>query len=204
MGYHKNMKHQKGQSPNADEEKRKWEDAVIEKLKPERDKLQSQLDEIRDLRMNISLTNRDKRREFLMKIGELSLLVGAAITPVIIVADSTVSFQEFAVIGVGLYLLNGILALWRCKTLLYQDAEDAPQVGLDQEIMLEPVIHAYNKLLFDPSSKAYQDEYVAASKSLLDESQEIQNQKQKARLDFWADMVLYGFVLATLFVARTI
>jgi hypothetical protein len=125
---------------SAQEEKRKWEDEVIEKLAPERDKLQSQLNEIRDLRMKISLANRDKRREYLMKIGELSLIVGAAITPVIIVADSNVQFQPFAIIGVGLYLLNGVLALWRCKTLLYQDAEDAPQVGLDQEIMLEPII----------------------------------------------------------------
>lgn len=188
----------------ADEEKRKWEDDVIEKLQPERDKMQLQLDEIRSMRMNISLANRDKRREFLMKIGEFSLLVGAAITPVIIATDGKVQFQEVAIIGVGMYLLNGILALWRCKTLLYQDAEDAPQVGLDQEVMLEPVIHAYNKLLYDPSSKTYQDEYTTASKALVDESQEIQAAKQKARLDFWADVVLYGFVLATLFVARTI
>ncbi|HSW77951.1 MAG TPA: hypothetical protein VLG36_04075 [Candidatus Chromulinivoraceae bacterium] len=186
------------------EEKRKWEDEVIEKLAPERDKLQDQLNEIRDLRMNISLASRDKRREYLMKVGELSLIVGAAITPVIIVADSDVQFQSFAIIGVGLYLLNGVLALWRCKTLLYQDAEDAPQVGLDQEIMLEPIIHAYNKILLDPSSSTYQDEYKTASKGLLDKSKEIQAQKQKVTLDFWADTALYGFVLATLFVARTI
>jgi hypothetical protein len=70
--------------------------------------------------------------------------------------------------------------------------------------MLEPVIHSYNKLLHDPSSKDYQDEYIDTSKALVDQSQEIQAQQKKATLDFWADMALYGFALATLFVARTI
>ena len=187
-----------------DDAKREWEDEVIRQLKPERDKMQLQLDDIRGMRMNFQLANREKRREFLMKIGELSLLVGAAIAPVIIATDNRLQFREFAMMGAGLYLLNGILALWRCKTLLYQDAEDGPQIGITEETLLQPVIHAHNKLLFDPSSKTYQNEYVAASKNLTDEGLSSEGQKQKAQLDFWADMAIYGFGLATLLIARTI
>lgn len=187
-----------------DEAKHQWEEEVIRQLKPERDKMQSQLDDIRDMRMNFQLANREKRREFLMKIGELSLLVGAAIAPIIIATDNKLQFREFAMVGAGLYLLNGILALWRCKTLLYQDAEDGPQIGLTEETLLQPVIQAHNKLLFDPSSKTYQDEYIEVSKGLTDEGLALEGQKQKARLDLWADMAIYGFGLATLLVARTI
>ena len=83
-----------------------------------------------------------------MKIGELYLLVGAAIAPVIIVIDDKLQFCEFAMIGAGLYMLNGILALWRCKTLLYQDAEDGPQIGITEETLLQPVIHAHKWIQF--------------------------------------------------------
>lgn len=91
-----------------DEAKHRWEE-VIRQLKPERDKMQSQLDGIRDMRMNFQIANREKRREFLMKIGELSLLVGAAIAPVIIATDNKLQFREFAMMGAGLYLLNGLV-----------------------------------------------------------------------------------------------
>ncbi len=187
-----------------EEEIRNWEDGVIEKLAPERDKLQAQLNKIRELRMNLGLSNRDKRREYLMKIGELSFIVGAAITPAVIVSGNKISFLSFALLGAGLYLLNGLFALWRCKTLLYQDAEDVPEVGLDQEIMLEPVAHSYNKILYSPSTKEYQDEYLTASKELLDQNSESQKQIWRASIDFWADLVLFGFMFATIIIARTI
>lgn len=172
-------------------------------ISQERDGLQSQLDEIRELRMKLGLKSRDDRRAYLTKLGELSLLVGAAIIPVVVVAKNTnIPFKGFAIVGVFIYLLNGLLAFWRVKTLIYQDAEDSPQVGIDVEIQLQPLIHGYNKLIHDPSSEQYIEEYRAANleftKNLTPESSD----KNISRIDPSADLVLYGFILATLLVVR--
>lgn len=186
------------------DEKHQWEEDVIKTLAPDRDNLQAQLNEIRDLRMQLSLKNRDQQREYLMKLGELSFIFGAAIVPVVIVSGNKVSNLPFALVGAGLYLLNGLLALWRCKIIMYQDAEDVPQVGLDQELLLEPLIYAYNKLLHDPSSDSYRNEYINAEKNMLDTNLATQQKPRKTHVDLSADLGIYGFIAATLCIARTV
>lgn len=186
------------------EENSHWEDEVREQLSPIRDGLQRQLDEIRKLRMDIGLKSREALREYRMKLGELSFTVGAAIAPVLIVSDNKVHYVKYAVIGVALYLLTGLTLFWRGRTMLYQDATDAPQVGLDQELALEPIIHAYNKVIFDAANKAYKNELVTAQKSMLRTQAKAQNEPIKSRADPSIELALTGFIYATLFVARTV
>lgn len=95
------------------------EDDKAQLLTQERDKIQAKLDEIRVLRMQLSLKTRDDRRAYLIKLGELSFVVGAAITPILIVSNNNISFKAFAISGVAIYLAGGLLAMWECKTLIY-------------------------------------------------------------------------------------
>lgn len=186
------------------EKNRQWEEDVKVQLTPLRDGLQNQLDKIRELRMDIGLKSREALREYRMKLGELSFTVGAAIVPVIIVSNNKVHYVKYAILGIALYLLSGLLLFWRGRTMLYQDATDAPQVGLDQEVVLEPVIHAYNKVIFDPSNSAYKDELMATQLHMLECSAKAQNEPIKAHIDFSIEVGLAGFVFATFFVARTV
>jgi len=172
-------------------------------LAQERDKTQAKLEEIRALRMQLNLKNRDDRRDLLMKLGELSFIVGAAVTPILIVSDSNISHKSFAVLGVAIYLTSGLLAMWRCKTLLYQDAEDSPKVGLDEEIQLQPIVHSYNKLISNPSSAEYAQEYKNASEQAIRSLTTSSDGTAKSRIDPTIDLVLYGFILATLLILRT-
>lgn len=170
-------------------------------LVEERDKLQAGLDEVRNLRMKLSLKTRDDHRAYLMKIGELSLIVGAAIIPVIIASNNNVCFKSFAILAVIIYLLSGMLALWRSKVIIAQDAEDNPFVGLDEETQVQPIIHSYNKLVHNPLSEDYIQEYKDASY----QATQILNKttSKKKRVDPTSDLTLYGFILGTLLVART-
>jgi hypothetical protein len=189
---------------NVTEEQRQWEQTVVDALSPERDKLQARVDEIRKLRMDIGLQSRASLVSYRMKLGELAFLVGAAVTPVVIASDGKVKHIEYALVGAALYLATGLLLFWHSRSLLYQDASDAPLIGLDIELDLEPLIHSYNKLLLEPSNASYKEEYIATTKRLTENALAAQGQQNKAPFDISIDLGLYGFMAATLFVARTV
>lgn len=179
------------------------EDEKALQLSQERDKLQLQLEEIRSSRMQLKLKSRDDRRAYLQKLGELSFIFGAAISPILVVSSNDISFKIFAIAGVVIYLVSGLLAMWRCRTLVYQDAEDSPAVGIDAEIELQPIIHSYNKLIKDPSSNEYIQEYKDATHQAAQTLTASLHKTAKARIDPTIDIVLYGFILATLLILRT-
>lgn len=179
------------------------EDEKAKILSRESNKLQARLDEIRNLRMQLTLKSRDDRRAYLMKLGELSFIFGAAIVPILVVSNNDISFKTFAVSGVAVYLISGLLAMWRCKTLIYQDAEDSPTVGVDAEIQLQPIIQSYNKLISNPSSSEYIKEYQDSSYQATQALTKTSNETAKSRIDPTIDLVLYGFIFATLLVLRT-
>lgn len=173
-------------------------------LEAKRDELQKIMSEARKQRADLRLENIDKYVVFLQKLGELSLLFGAAIVPLIIVGHSDtnkVQHLDFVIIGVGLYLLNGLVSLWRSKHIFERNADDAPYVGLDEEIHTYPIINAHNKLLFELYNKDYQEEYRQASINFLEWAHN-GTTLPKPRVSVLLDVLLINFVIASLLVVR--
>lgn len=171
-------------------------------LAAKRDELQKTMSQARHQRATLQLANIDRYRDFLQKLGELSFVFGAAIVPLIIVSNpDKVNHLGFVVAGVGLYLLNGLLALWRSKQILERNADDAPYIGLEEEIHTYPVINAHNKLLLEHTNKDYQKEYVKASTDFLNWATNDAPQSQP-KISLWLDALLINFVIASLFIVR--
>lgn len=181
------------------------EKEIKEGLQATRNNLQNIMSEARHQRAEIRLSNRDKAREFLQRVGELSFTLGAAIIPLVLIthAGKDIRHITFALAGVALYLLNGLVALWKTKTLLEQDADDAPHVGLDEEISAYPVINALNKLLYDLHDEGYQQEYKQAQQA-VPRTVTSQTGKEKTRASFIIDILLTNFVIASLLITRTV
>jgi hypothetical protein len=184
----------------SDEEKE-----IKEGLTSTRDNLQSVLGEARKLRSEIRISNRDRFREFQQKIGELSFAFGAAIVPLVIVTHANESIKDvtYVLVGVTLYLLNGLTAMWRTKTILEQDADDAPHIGLEEEITTYPVIYGLNKLLFDLDNTDYQQEYLEAQQA-VPRTTPTESGKVKVKANFTGDGLLLVFVVASLLVTRPV
>lgn len=175
-------------------------------LQAKRDELQQAMHEARDARVKLQLGNMDKHRDFLQKIGELSFVLGAAIAPVILAthASEKVDHLGFVIAGAALYLLNGLLALWRSKEMLERNADDAPFVGLNEEIHTYPLIHAHNKLLFDLDDETYREEYRKTSLEAVDGLNSLQPDQTRPKVSLWLDALLANFVLASLLIARAV
>lgn len=182
----------------SDEEKE-----VKQGLAEKRDELQRTMSEARGQRSALQLGNIEKYKDFLQKLGELSLTFGAAIIPLIIVTstDKQINYLGFVIAGVALYLLNGLFALWRLKEVFERNAGDAPHVGLEEEIHTYPVIHAHNKLLWDLDDKAYQAEYFKASSDLLAWAP-VALKNEKPKISIWLDVLIVNFVIASMLVVR--
>lgn len=178
---------------------------VSEGLTDARNNLQAGMSKARDMRVDLQLANIDKHREFLQKVGELSFTFGAAIIPLIIVTNANKNIKSivYVFVGVALYLLNGLLAFWKSKAIMERNADDAPYVGLDEEIHTYPVIHAHNKLLFDLENKEYQEEYRQASLATLEWAPTALPTK-KPKVSVWLDVLLIDFVVASLLIVRAV
>lgn len=180
---------------------------VLEALASKRDQLEQHMVRAREMRSKLRLDNIDKYKDFLQKIGELSFVIGSAIVPIIIVSGADkVSNLGFVLTGVGLYLLNGFLSLWLAKSVLERSVDDAPFVGLEEEIHTYPIIHAHNKLLFDLNNKDYQEEYRKTSLELIEWAQVTGDEQRgkKIKVTIWLDALLAVFVVASLLVAKTV
>lgn len=168
-----------------------------------RNNLQGILADGRKTRAEIRIDNQKSHKDFLQKIGDLSFAFGAAVIPVLIAthAKFNVNHIAFIFVGVFIYLLNGMLALFRIKSLLERDANDAPYIALEEEIQTYPVINALNKLLYELDNKEYQQEYITAQATVTEGDKGIP--KTMSRIDFTSDLAVTLFVLASLFVIRS-
>lgn len=178
---------------------------VLNGLTARRDELQAQMSDARHMRAKLRIDNIDKYREFIQKIGELSFVFGAALVPVIIVSGSDkVSNINFVLLGVGLYLLNGLISLWLSKTILERSVDSAPFVGLEEEVHTYPVINAHNKLLFDLKSEDFQEQYRKSSLGFIEWAQGAGEEKKKPKVSLWLDALITSFVFASLLVAKSV
>lgn len=181
-------------------------DAVAKELTTRRDELLRTASEARNLRTSLRLENRGKQADFLQKIGELSFAFGGAIVPVLIISHTadTVSHSSYVLIGLAIYLMSGIVALWKVKTQIEQDADDTPWVGIKEELMIYPVTNAINKLLSDLDNDSYKKEYLDACGYVTDSGTTADGKPSKPKASFWLDVAILNFVIASLFVVRAI
>lgn len=178
---------------------------AIESLVNQRDNLQAQMADARHKRADMLLENREKYRGFTQKVGELSFLIGAALAPVIIVSGSDkISHLGFVLVGLGLYLLVGFLAMWSVKTGLEKDLDDTPFVGLKEEIHTYPIINALNKLFYDIDDEKLKVDYRKSISDFSNWNEELSKGSPKPKVSIWLDVLLTGFVLASLLVARAV
>jgi hypothetical protein len=180
------------------------EKEIKQAITKDRNYLQAHMADTRRLRMELRLQGRVRYTDFLQKIGELSLVFGAAIVPLILVtnANENIKYPLFVFTGAALYLVNGILALWATKEKIEQDGNDSPHVGLDEEIHTYPIINAKNKLLLELDNQDHLTEHQKAENDLLSWAQTIET--RKSPLIFWVEILLLNFVTATTLVAGTV
>ena len=157
-----------------------------------------------ETKMNLLLQNRESQRRFLQKVGDLSFVFGAAIVPVIVASKSKEEIDSFwlVLVGVGLYLINGFIALWKNKSLIEQDANDIPYVGITEEIKIRPVINSLRKLVFNSENVSYRNEYISASLNATALTEESLGKKEK--INFWPDIVTINFVIASVFIVKAV
>jgi hypothetical protein len=181
---------------------KKEQEEVKTGLATRRDELQKTMSEARHQRATLQLANIDKYRDFLQKLGELSFVFGAAIVPLIIVSNpDKVNHLGFVVVGVGLYLINGLLALWRSKQILERNADDAPYIGLEEELYTYPIINVHNKLILELENKDFQEEYVKTNLEFLNWATQDTPESQP-KVSLWLDGLLINFVIASLFIVK--
>lgn len=179
---------------------------VLQGLTEQRDNLQQTMNEAHHTKAKLMLQNREKQAEFLQKLGELSFTFGAAIVPIIIISHSSnkVTHLPYVLVGVAIYILNGLVALWQLKAKLEKDADDTPFVGLDEQIMAYPVINSLNKLLLDVDNEDYQKEYWQAANNATKSDATDSTASTKPKANFLLDLVILDFVIASLFVIRAV
>ncbi|MDR0463306.1 MAG: hypothetical protein LBG64_03750 [Pseudomonadales bacterium] len=157
-------------------------------------------------RKDLMIDSLKRHRGLIQKIGELSFVFGAAVTPIIIVnGTDEINNLAFVLFGICLYLLNGILSIWHIKDMLEEDGKNAPLVGIDMEIIINQMINAVGKLISNPKNKTYYEEYKNANLNYIHYQKEIINRKKlKFAISCWTDILLANFVVASLFVVKTL
>lgn len=159
-----------------------------------RDTLQAQQQDIRKLRSEQQLKSRNDRRGFFVDLGKLNLTFAAAVAIFLVKDNPVLGFW-----AITLYILAAVIPLWRAKMILDEDSLDAPFVGLEEEILLQPLINTRNKLITDPRNQDYLNQLVEAGTAVVDAGQKnAENSNIKTVIpDFTSEISIFFFVLAT-------
>ena len=141
--------------------------------------------------------------DFVIKLGELSLLIGAAISPIIIVSSKQISQPVYAFLAVFIYLLNGIWIICKAKDMVEKQL-DAYAPGMFHKLALDiyPMQFSTNKLISDPDNREYVQDYLDKKLSFLENN--AGEEMPKRNVDFSLDIFTSNFVLASLLLARTV
>lgn len=185
------------------EEINKKESEILEFLAGEYDSINKILCEARDFHYKNLNDNLKQFLNFNIKLGELSLLVGAAIGPVIIAADKPISRPIYVFLAIILYLSNGIFAIWKGKDSVEKQLDAySPSILHKLESEVYPMQFSIDKLRHDPSNQEYLKEFFAQRSLIVENCTEIQLPKQS--VDFTLDILTLNFVLASLLLVRTV
>lgn len=141
--------------------------------------------------------------DFTVKIGELSLIVGSAISPIIIASKAEINQPIFIFLAVLIYLFNGIIAIWRAKDIVEKQLDAyAPGAFHKLELDVLPMEFSANKIIVYPENQPLKDDYLKERLKFLDENAETSIPKNQ--VDFSLDIFSLNFVIASLLLVKII
>ncbi|MCX6806804.1 MAG: hypothetical protein NT135_01640 [Candidatus Berkelbacteria bacterium] len=172
-------------------------------LTDENDSINNILNEARDFHYKNLNENLKRFLNFNIKLGELSLIVGAAIGPVIIATNKDISQSIYVFLAIILYLLNGIFAIWKAKDSVEKQLDAySPSVLHKLESEVYPMQFSIDKLRHEPDNREYLNEFFNNRALIVGNYTEIEIPKRK--VDFTLDVLTLIFVLASLLLIRTV
>lgn len=180
---------------------------IVQVLKAESDRHKTFLDGMRKHVLDLQIDALKKKREFMLKIGELSLLAAAAIGPLIIASRAELDKQDLQLVfwAVGAYLFSGILALWRVKAVDEQELNTLPHVMSDTEADVLRIVHAYDQLIPDHENIEKKKRLGAILREYIRKYGDGgKKPKNKITIDISSDLALSLFCLATLLILGVI
>jgi len=183
------------------------DDRVNEKLRKYLDEqsksMNETLSQARDFHFKYLHANLQQFLNFNIKLGELSLIISAAIGPIILVSNKEFSQPIFAFLALIIYLANGIFAIWRSKDIVEKQLDAFSPGNLYKvEAEVYPLQFSMDKLRFEPQNQKYIDEFVENRKSFLKNFTETEVPKRS--IDLTLDIISLNFAIATILLVRTV
>lgn len=170
-------------------------------LEEERKGISESLYELRKERKDLFLDAIKRQRSFILKIGELSFIFGGAVIPLLKEFADTPT-GPYLFVAIGIFILNGLVSLWRSKSLLEADSNDIAGMGMESEAEAEIYKHKIQKLIHDPTNTTYQQDYLAARDSIINHLST--PQKTDEHISFLLDGFVAAFVIGSTLLARVI
>jgi len=178
-------------------------DELLNFLTKENTSSSQTLNEARTFHYQQLITKQQQFLSFVIKLGELSLLIGAAIGPVIIVSSKQISQPAYVFIAMLIYLVNGIWTIWKAKDIVEKQLDAfAPGMFHKLELDIYPMQFSANKLIFNPNNQDYIQEYLKNKLSFLENNAE--EKVPKRNVDISLDIFTLNFVIASLLLVRTV
>lgn len=180
----------------------KEEIEIIKKeLAKDRDERNELLSKARDFHYDKLVTFGRDYTSYIVKLGELSFLIGAAITPIIIASGKELKYPRFIFLAVALYLFNGILAIWKSKDIIEKNLDVFAPGNLHAlEKKVQPLQFLANKIILEFKTediKAYIDE----EKKFIGENSE---EKTDDKVNIFLDVLVLFFILPSLLIIRVV
>ncbi|KKQ32020.1 MAG: hypothetical protein US49_C0020G0002 [candidate division TM6 bacterium GW2011_GWF2_37_49] len=160
------------------------------------------LNDLRRERLDKTLSAIEKRDKFSIRIGELSLAIAAALTPILVIAGQPISNKEYLIIGLLIYLVTGLVTIFNTKRCLEDELDTISSMGIDLERDVERINHITSKLIFDPDNSTYKQEYVKNTKEFIRNLTTIK--KRSDNINYYLDFITVGFLIATISCARAV
>jgi len=174
---------------------------IEEQLTRERNERSELLSKARDFHVDKQITFGREYAQYIVKLGELSFIIGAALAPVILVSQPEMKFPFFILLAVGLYLLNGILALWKSKDIVERQLDAfAPGNFHALELKIQPIQFLADKIILDFKEEDIK-EYIQLKKEFIVENAE---EKASSKVNIFLDVIIMIFITASLLVIRSI
>jgi len=140
---------------------------------------------------------------FNIKLGELSLIVGATIGPIIIVSNKDISQPIYLFLAIILYLINGVFSIWKAKDSIEKQLDAfSPSIMHRLESDIYPMFFSIDKLRFEPKNQEYIDGFTNSRAIFLEDN--TGTEIPKKNIDFTLDINVLFFVLASVLLIRTI
>lgn len=174
---------------------------VKKDLAKDRDERNELLSKARDFHYDKLISLGRDYSNYIVKLGELSFLIGAAIVPIIIASGEELKYPKFIFFAVVLYLFNGVLAMWKSKDIVEKNLDAFAPGNLHAlEIKVQPLQFLANKIILDFKAEDIA-EYIDKEKIFIEENSE---EKTTENINVFLDVLVLFFILPSLLIVRVV